>query len=96
MGDAGVQDSKRRLQPSLEGTLEAGWTLSAKAQGKGFARETMQAMLGWCEQAYPGRSLTCIIDENHARSIKLAAYLGFQEQARTIYKDRPTIIFRRG
>lgn len=96
IGDAGVQDARRRIEPSLAGTLEAGWTLSAAAQGRGFAREAMQAVLSWCDRAHPGTPITCIIDGNHTRSIRLAGHLGFREQARTVYKDRPTIVFRRG
>ncbi|MFZ2100600.1 MAG: GNAT family N-acetyltransferase [Oricola sp.] len=96
IGEVGVQERKRALDPSLEGTLEAGWALGAEMQGKGYARESMRAVLGWCAEAHPEKHVTCIIDPDNARSIRLAEDLGFRELARTAYNGNKTIVFRRG
>lgn len=46
IGDAGMLEAHRAIEPSLVGTMEAGWIFKAEAQGKGFAREAMRAVLG--------------------------------------------------
>jgi hypothetical protein len=54
------------LTPSLDGTLEAGWTLVPETHGKGFASETLAAMLVWADDNFPDRPVTCIIDPDNA------------------------------
>ncbi|MAS13817.1 MAG: GNAT family N-acetyltransferase [Nitratireductor sp.] len=95
LGDAGVQEARRTIAPSVEGTLEAGWVFLPEAHGRGYAKEAMDAVFFWCSQAHDGKAITCIIDEENAPSLKLAGRLGFVEKARTKYKDRPTIVFWR-
>jgi RimJ/RimL family protein N-acetyltransferase len=95
IGEVGVHDMQRGLQPSLDGTMEAGWTFLPEAQGKGYAREAMSAVIEWCGTAHPDLPITCIIDEENARSMKLAGALGFHETARTVYKDRACLVFCR-
>ena len=96
VGEAGVQERRRDIQPSIEGTMEAGWILRPDMQGKGMAREAMEAVIGWANKAFPHLALTCIINPDNAASLKLAERLGFSPMARTTYKDRPNIILRRG
>ena len=96
LGSAGVQEAKRAITPSLEGTLEAGWIFTPGVHGKGYAQEAMQAVISWCGEAHPDRAVTCIIDEDNAPSRKLAARLGFRERAQTQYKERPTIVYWHG
>lgn len=96
IGEAGLQDRQRDMMPSLDGTLEAGWIFAARAQGKGYAREAMRAVLNWRDTAHSEKPVTCIIHPENRRSIALANDLGFKEQARTVYHDGPVIIFRRG
>lgn len=95
IGDAGVQEARRAMEPSLEGTLEAGWIFAAASHGKGYAREAMEAVFAWCADAHPGRAITCIVDEGNAASLRLAGRLGFGEIGRSRYKDRANIVFRR-
>ncbi|EKF19208.1 GNAT family N-acetyltransferase [Nitratireductor pacificus] len=96
VGSAGVQECRRAITPSLEGTMEAGWILAPQAHGKGYAREAMEAVLAWCGEAHPGRAVTCIINEENTPSQKLATRLGFRERAQTHYKDRPTTVYAYG
>jgi RimJ/RimL family protein N-acetyltransferase len=94
VGGCGVQERMRDIEPSLVGTLEAGWTFSTGAQGKGYAREAMRAVIAWCTKTHPQMAISCIIDERNERSIRLAVALGFEEFARTVYGDKPTIVFQ--
>lgn len=95
IGEAGFHDMRREMTPSLEGTLEAGWALTPSAQGRGYALEAMQALMGWAEQAFPGRRMTCIIDPANQPSLRVAARLGFAEVCATSYHGSSVILFDR-
>jgi RimJ/RimL family protein N-acetyltransferase len=95
IGDAGFTEARRVLTPSIEGTLEAGWVLMPTGQGWGYATEAMSAAIGWAQEAFAGRRLTCIIDPDNLPSIRVANRLGFSELARTQYQDGPIIVFER-
>ncbi|WEX09443.1 GNAT family N-acetyltransferase [Chelativorans sp. AA-79] len=95
VGEAGVQERCRDIQPSIEGTLEAGWILRPEVQGRGMAREAMERVIGWAGAAFPGVAFTCIIDPENAPSLKLAERLGFGPVARTSYKEKPNVILQR-
>lgn len=95
LGEAGVQESRRDLQPSVEGTLECGWGLIPEAQGRGLASEAVSAVVGWAEAALPQRLMTCIINPGNAGSIRIAEKFGFREYIRAEYHGAPVILFRR-
>lgn len=94
-GEAGFHDLRRSIEPSIEGTLEAGWALTPNVQGWGYATEAMAAAIGWAETVFPGRVMTCIIDPDNLPSIRVAQRLGFVELARTRYQDSAVTVFRR-
>lgn len=95
LGEAGFQDVRRDLTPSIEGTLEAGWVLGPEAQGRGLAEEAMRAALEWADRAHAGRRITAIVRPEHAASRHVAGKLGFVEVASTLYHDRPTLVLER-
>jgi len=96
VGEAGFQDMRRELAPSIEGTLEAGWALNPAGQGWGYATEAMSAAIGWAETAFAGRKMTAIIDPDNLPSVRVAKKLGFVELARTVYAEKPIVVFERG
>src|SRR5690606_6386843 len=61
VGEAGVQDMRRDMEPGLDGALECGWGLVPDAQGKGLAEEAMRAALDWAGRAQPAASFACVI-----------------------------------
>ena len=75
--------------------LETGWLLAREAQGRGIAAEAVGAALRWADAQFPAHRRTCIIEPGNTPSLRLAAKLGFVEQARTIYHDKPIILFER-
>lgn len=77
IGEAGFHDMRREIEPSIEGTLEAGWALMPSAHGRGYGSEAMQALVGWADDVFPGRRMTCIIDPGNLASARVAAKLGF-------------------
>jgi RimJ/RimL family protein N-acetyltransferase len=95
VGECGFQDLRRDVEPSLEGTMEAGWGVRTAYQRKGLAFEAVTAILDWADAAHPGQRITCLIDAKHAVSQQLALRLGFEEFARTTYVGKPVVLFER-
>jgi len=96
IGEVGLLERRREIQPSLDGTIEAGWMLLPRVHGQGFAQEAMEAVFSWAGPTYPGAVFSCIIDVENEASLKLARRLGFTETIQTTYQDHPTVILRRG
>jgi RimJ/RimL family protein N-acetyltransferase len=95
IGEVGLADGKREMEPSLEGMPEIGWALASDAHGKGLGTEAVRAALAWFDaRAEPTRT-ACIIHPDNTASIRIANRFGYRETARTTYKDQPTIVFVR-
>ncbi|MFD1327145.1 GNAT family N-acetyltransferase [Mycoplana ramosa] len=94
IGEAGFQEMRRDMEPSIEGTLEAGWVLHPEAQGRGYATEALKALIGWSDDRFPGKTLSCIIHPDNAASLRLAGKLGFRETARTFCKGDVVVLLR--
>ncbi|WP_309086355.1 GNAT family N-acetyltransferase [Chelativorans sp.] len=95
LGEVGLLERRREIQPSLKGTIEAGWMLVPSVHGRGIAREAMESVFSWAGKAHPGATYSCIINPENEASLKLAGRLGFAESARTTYQGHPTVILRR-
>lgn len=96
VGEAGIAEFHRDITPSIVGTPEAGWVFSSAAHGKGYAFEAVQAVLVWGKTCFGNTRTVCLIDPDNAPSLKLAAKLGYAEEARTDFRGKPTIILGRG
>ncbi len=95
LGEAGLADFKREIEPSLAGKPEFGWIVVADAHGRGVATEAASAALSWADRKFPKATMCCIIDPDNAASIRVAEKCGFREAARTAYKKKPIIILER-
>jgi RimJ/RimL family protein N-acetyltransferase len=95
LGEAGFQERRRSLSPSIEGSAEAGWVLVTEAHGKGYAEEAMRACLDWADSALPGMRMTCIIRPDHAASLHIARKLGFSAFATSDYAGEPIVLLER-
>jgi len=95
VGEAGFHDLRRAITPSLEGTMEAGWALTAAAQGQGLAEEAMRAALGWADEHGAGSRFTAIIDPGNAASLRVAEKLGFAESTYSSYSGKPVVLLER-
>ncbi len=96
VGEVGLADLHRTLQPSLAGAPESGWVLSPWAHGKGFATEAVTAVLAWGAAHLPGGGRTvCIIDPGNEASLRVARKCGYREWVRTTYREEPVILLER-
>jgi RimJ/RimL family protein N-acetyltransferase len=95
LGEAGLADFHRELEPSLDGFAEGGWALLPEAWGQGYAQEALSAILEWYATTEQPLAVACIIDPDNAASIKLAQKTGFRLKAETQYKGSPCLMFER-
>lgn len=93
IGEIGIMDAKRDIDPPFGEDREFGWALLPEAHGKGFAGEALQAVLDWEKRHLGGDCIVALIDPDNAPSIKLAHRFGFIERARTTYRGVATIQF---
>ena len=93
IGELGLIEARRAIEPLIDATPETGWTLTGNAQGKGYASEALAAILAWTDTRIP--ATTCIIDPANAPSIRLAERLGYRLRTQGRYRDAPILIFDR-
>ena len=92
VGEVGLADFRRQIEPPFNGAPEAGWVLAPWAHGRGLATEAVRAVLAWGGVHLGGRTV-CMIDPANLASIRVAQKCGYKEFARTTYKGEPTILF---
>lgn len=93
IGDVGLADFKRDIQPSMKGLHEMGWILSPHVHGKGYAVEAVQAVIAWGKSNLKTDRFVCIIAPKNEASIRLAQKVGFQEITRTTFMGGPTVMY---
>jgi RimJ/RimL family protein N-acetyltransferase len=94
IGEMGLADYHRDLDPPLGDVPELGWVLAPGHHGKGYATEALMAILDWASHHLPGPEICCIIDPDNLASIRLAGRLGFEHKARLNYRGEPTDLYR--
>jgi len=56
VGELGFADFRRALDPPFGDAPEIGWALAPSAQGRGLAREAVEAALRWADANFAARS----------------------------------------
>ncbi|MBS0381388.1 MAG: GNAT family N-acetyltransferase [Proteobacteria bacterium] len=92
VGDIGLAEFERELEPSLRGMLEFGWVLARVVHGKGYASEAVAAIEAWRRAHLPGRRAVCIIAPDNRASIHVAEKAGFEKWCETTYHGEPTVV----
>jgi RimJ/RimL family protein N-acetyltransferase len=95
IGDIGIADFQRDLDPPLDGVPEVGWSLTPAAHGKGYATEAVKAAVEWGDNHFVSPRMVCMISPENAASIRVAEKCGFRRYAEVIYKNRPNLLFER-
>lgn len=95
LGEVGMADFKREIDPPFGDTPEMGWSLAPAAHGKGVASEAVAAAAAWGDANLNSDRTVCIIAPENGASIRVAEKVGFREQRRTDYGGAPTIVFER-
>jgi RimJ/RimL family protein N-acetyltransferase len=93
VGEVGLCNYHRELEPPLGNTPEIGWTLLPTFHGNGYATEAAQAVIDWATKApVLADKLACIIHAENAVSLRVATKCGFTTHFVTTYKGSPTLI----
>ena len=93
VGDIGLIEARRAIDPAIDAP-EMGWALATPAQGRGYAKEALDAVLAWSDAHGLARTM-CIIDPDNAASIRLAGRIGYRTIGRGRYHDRPIDLYER-
>lgn len=95
VGEMGFADWHRAGLPQLKGVPEGGWVLTSAMQGKGYAREALNAALQWLDRSITPRTSACIIAPENRRSLRLAEQCGYREVSRTAHRQTDTLVMVR-
>jgi RimJ/RimL family protein N-acetyltransferase len=95
VGEVGFGDFRREMTPGFRGDPEMGWVLAPQAHAKGYATEAARAALAWIELRHDPARTVCLIEPGNTASVRVASKCGFQEFARTTYKNTAVVLFER-
>ena len=95
LGEAGLADFKREIEPPLGGVPESGWSLCSAAQGRGLASEAMRAVLEWADSELGQPETCCIIDPANTASTRLAGKMGYQARRSCDFAGTEVSVFYR-
>lgn len=95
VGDVGFADFKRELDISYGHLPEAGWAISPRFAGRGYATEAMRGAYQWLDQATPQSLSFCLITPGNDRSINVSRKLGFAESCSVDFNGSPSSIYVR-
>lgn len=95
VGEVGVGQFRRDLQPPLGDDKEAGWVLAPWCHGKGYATEAMQAALAWNHAQFGAERFVCLIAPQNLTSVRVASKLAFREFGRVTYKGEESLVLER-
>lgn len=95
IGAVGFADFYRAMQPPLGHDPEAGWILAPHTHGQGYATEALTAALHWADTILRAPRTCCIIDPTNARSLHLAAKLGYRQIGQAEFNGQHTIVLER-
>lgn len=95
IGDVGFADFKRDAQPSMSGVPEAGWVLTTRAHGRGYASEAVAAALAWLDRSERFHEVVCLIDSANPASLRIAKKMGFLPTGNVELGGEKVPLFRR-
>lgn len=94
IGDIGLLEARRAIEPVIDDAPELGWALAGAAHGQGYAREALAVVLGWADAQGLERTC-CIIDAGNSASIRLGERMGYALRTTGRYHDEPIGIYDR-
>jgi len=95
LGEAGFADFHRNTQPpALINMPEAGWVFRANAHGRGYATETVAALVAWADSHFSAPT-ACVIDQKNLASIRVAEKNGYRPKQLITYRGEEVMMYTR-
>lgn len=94
VGSVGVLNYRRELKPAFDAP-ELGWGAATAFQGRGLAREGLEAALAWADTVLDAPRTVCMINPDNLPSLKLAERVGYRPYADGVYLDHQVILLER-
>jgi len=95
LGEAGFLKFHRDTEPpGVINVPEAGWAFRAVAHGRGYASETVAAMVAWADSTFDTPTC-CIIDASNAASIRVAEKNGYRARQLITYRGEEVMMYTR-
>lgn len=95
VGEVGLFNYQRMIEPPLGETPEIGWILSPAKHGHGYATEAVQAIISWGQERFAASELACLIHPENAASLHVAEKCGFRWNRSITYRDSPAEVLVR-
>ncbi len=95
VGEAGLADFKRDIEPSMRAVPELGFAFASRAHGKGYASESVAAVIHWADEQPQAKRTVCLINEDHAASLRVVRKFGYEIFGKTLIADRPVLFLER-
>lgn len=95
VGEIGFADYQRDIEPPLDGRPEAGWVLASSAHGRGLATEAVRCITAWADAHLHNPTTVCILQPDHAASLRVADKVGYRPSLTASYRGRETLVMER-
>lgn len=95
VGQAGLADFRREIEPPIAAIPEAGWAVSPWHESKGYATEAVAAVLYWADTHLAADRTCCLIEPGNRASLRVAGKLGFVFSHETAQGGSLTRVFFR-
>jgi RimJ/RimL family protein N-acetyltransferase len=95
VGEIGLKQFRRNLDPAWETLPEIGWVLAPWAHGQGLAVEAAQAALRWGDARFAWPRTLCLIEPENRASLRVAARCGYTACGQRVYNGKDVAIFGR-
>ena len=95
LGEVGFGEFKRDMAPPIKGEPELGYAFAATAHGKGYASESVGAVVAWADEHLGAVRMSCIIDLENRASIRIAEKCGFVETGHAMYHGEEILLLHR-
>jgi RimJ/RimL family protein N-acetyltransferase len=95
VGEVGLFNYQRTIDPPLGEIPEIGWILSPARHGRGYATEAVQAILSWADGRFIASEAACLIHPENAASLHVAEKCGFVWNRSITYRDSPAEVLVR-
>jgi RimJ/RimL family protein N-acetyltransferase len=95
VGEIGFADFKRDIDPAMREGPEIGFALAPAHHGKGYATESVRAILAWGDARLPSRKTVCMISPENLASLRVAAKCGYEIFEHSTFNGSPVLFLAR-